>query len=165
MRRKHAYRALKGAFRAGRDRFGFRLNQYSVQSNHLHLIVEAKDRTALSRGMQGLAIRIAKALNRTWGRRGKVFGDRYHDRILRSPAQVRNSMRYVLCNHARHGHSITGRPDPYASAIWFDGWRGYRVPRDASDPPTTRSRTWLQREGWRQGGLIAIPTARPRVTR
>lgn len=79
---------LRTAFAAGSERFGFRLRQYSVQSDHRHLVVEGKDRRALSRGMQGLLIRIAKGLNRLWGRRGTVFADRYHDRILRTPREV-----------------------------------------------------------------------------
>ena len=71
LRNKKAYRLLRDAFVKGCDRFGFRLCQYSVQNNHLHLIVEGEDRVAISRGMQGLLIRIAKGLNRIWGRRGR----------------------------------------------------------------------------------------------
>lgn len=40
----------------------------SILSNHLHLIVEAKGRGALSRGMKGLQVRIARALNKPWNR-------------------------------------------------------------------------------------------------
>ena len=61
----------------GRERFGLRLLQFSLQSNHVHLIVEADDRRALSRGIQGLSIRIARALNRNLNRSGRVFADRY----------------------------------------------------------------------------------------
>ena len=32
-------------------------------NNHIHLLCEATDRRALSRGLQGLFVRIAKALN------------------------------------------------------------------------------------------------------
>ncbi len=85
LRRVRERRVLERAFAAGSDRFGFRLTEYSIQSNHVHLLVEAKDRNALTRGMQGLSIRVAKALNKLWGRKGKVFADRYHDRILRTP--------------------------------------------------------------------------------
>ena len=91
------------AFEAGAERFGFRLVHFSVQSNHLHLVVEANDRRALTRGMQGLAIRVAKAINRRLARRGRVFADRYHARALRSPREVRHALRYVLLNAQRHG--------------------------------------------------------------
>ena len=152
LRRKHAYQALLGAFYAGGDRFGFRLNQYSVQSNHLHLIVEATDRTALTRGMQGLTIRIAKALNRTWGRKGKVFRERYHDRILRSPRQVRNALRYVLNNVRKHSAGFKpGTIDTCSSGAWFTGWRESfeltRIERTIARP-VARAKTWLLHTGW-----------------
>ena len=144
------------ALAAGSDRFGFRLVHYSVQSNHLHLIVEAKDRRALSRGLQGLLVRIAKALNRLWGRKGSVFSDRYHDRILRTPREVRNALRYVLLNARRHG--ILGpSPDPYSSGRWFDGWRE-RLGRLVlgREGPVARARTWLLAVGWRRHGRIGL---------
>src|SRR5262249_25651693 len=56
---------------------GFRIIQYSVQNDHIHLIIEAEDGTRLSRGMRGLTIRLARAVNRALGRRGAVWGDRY----------------------------------------------------------------------------------------
>ena len=49
---------------AARERHGLRVIEFTVLGNHLHLLVEADDDLALSRGMQGLCIRIAKALNR-----------------------------------------------------------------------------------------------------
>jgi REP element-mobilizing transposase RayT len=130
---------VRAAFRAGRERFGFRLVQYSVQETHLHLLVEGRDREAVSRGMQGLLIRVAKALNKVWGRKGKVFADRYHDRILRTPREVKNAVRYVLKNAQHHGMVFEGRPDPHSSGPWFDGWRG------GSGPSRRRRRRWRGR--------------------
>ena len=80
LRVRQTYRALEGALRAGRERFGLRLVQFSVQSNHVHMLVEADGRASLSRGMQGLVVRMARALNRTWKRTGTVFADRSHVR-------------------------------------------------------------------------------------
>jgi REP element-mobilizing transposase RayT len=42
----------------------FRVIEYSVQSNHVHAIVEANDERSLSRGMNGLATRVARGFNR-----------------------------------------------------------------------------------------------------
>jgi REP element-mobilizing transposase RayT len=92
LRRSGTISALKAVFAAGCDRFGFRLVHWSVQSNHIHMLVEAADNGSLSRGMQGLMVRIAKALNRLWARKGKVFSDRYHAHILRTPREVRNAL-------------------------------------------------------------------------
>ncbi|HKO91462.1 MAG TPA: hypothetical protein VJU61_09940, partial [Polyangiaceae bacterium] len=73
-----------------------RIVHYSIQSNHVHLLVEADDRRALTAGLRGLFVRIAGALNRLWQRRGGVFADRFHERELRTPREVRNSLLYVL---------------------------------------------------------------------
>ncbi len=74
------------------SRRGLRVLHFSVQRDHLHLLVEALDAGALSRGLQGLAIRIAKALNRVLGRCGRVWADRFHARALRTPREVRNAL-------------------------------------------------------------------------
>ena len=163
LRNKRAYGVLREAFRKGSERFGFRLCHYSVMSNHMHLIVEAKDRRALSRGMQGLVIRIARGLNRLWERSGKVFSDRYHDRILRTPTEVRNALNYVLNNARRHALALKWAIDFFASGPWFDGWRGRRTLVEVPvgvDRPTAAAHTWLLIKGWRKRGLLS-PTEVP----
>src|SRR5262245_27751378 len=126
LRRKQTYAVVRAALSKGKEYGEFRLHQFSVQSNHLHLIVEARDRVSLSRGVQALAIRIAKGLNKLWERRGKVFAERYHALVLRSARQIRNALRYVLGNAFKHDLSMLmkGWFDPCSSATWFDGWRG-----------------------------------------
>ena len=174
LRRKAPVRAIQRALGAGGDREAFRVTQFSVQQDHLHLIVEAEDKRRLSRGMQGLSIRLARAINRAVGRlsprRGRVFADRYHARPLRTPLEVRNALLYCLNNVKKHlrqrGVVVTrGWVDGYSSAPLFDGWRrrarvgdsGY----DATAPPVVAlPRTWLLRIGWRRRGLLepdAIP--------
>src|ERR1700741_852010 len=138
----------------GRERFGFRLPQFSLQSNHVHLIVEADDRRALSRGMKGIAVRGARALNRLWKRRGSVFSDRFHARALRTPREVRSVLVYVLHNARHHGLRLLG-VDPYPSGPWFDGWRHGMVLE--SGGPAARGRAWLLQQGWRRHGLIGLP--------
>jgi REP element-mobilizing transposase RayT len=102
LRSRRCFRPIRAAFVAGNARFGFSLSQFSVQGNHVHLIVEAEDRRALSRGVQGLAIRIAKGLNRVMRRRGTVFADRYHAHVLRTPSELRRALSYVLENLRKH---------------------------------------------------------------
>ncbi|HVS10647.1 MAG TPA: transposase [Planctomycetota bacterium] len=156
LRRKEAHRAILRAFEAGAERNGFRLTQYSVQSSHLHLIIEAPNRLALTRGMQGLLIRVARALNRAWRREGSVFSDRYHDRILRSPKEVRIALAYVLNNAKRHGIYEAG-VDPFSSGRWFDGWREAK-PSVSVRSILPKARTWLLTLGWRRWGLISLET-------
>src|SRR5262245_27721674 len=142
-----------GAFEVGRERLGLRVNHFSLQSNHVHLIVEADDCRALSRGMKGLAVRVARTLNRLWKRRGGVFSDRFHARALRTPREVRSALVYVLQNAKHHGLRMLG-VDPWSSGPWFDGWRQGSVLLDLG--PVARAKTWLLRVGWRRHGLIGI---------
>ena len=71
LRTRRCFTALARAFWGGGNRFGFRLVHYSVQGNHVHLLVEAKDEKSLSRGMCGLGVRVARGLNRVMRRRGR----------------------------------------------------------------------------------------------
>jgi putative transposase len=102
LRTDRRFRRIKKAFRYGHDRFGMKMSEFSVQGNHVHLIVEARDKRALSRGMQGLAIRLAKGINKASNRKGQIFADRYHARILRTPAQVKSAVNYVRKNWHKH---------------------------------------------------------------
>src|SRR5262245_33755739 len=72
LREKSTHHVLRSALAAGADRLGFRLVHYSAMGNHVHLVCEADDNERLARGMQGLCVRAARALNRRWKRRGTV---------------------------------------------------------------------------------------------
>jgi REP element-mobilizing transposase RayT len=165
------FRALHRGLCGGNLREGFRLVEYSVQQNHLHLIPEAKNTAALSRGIQGLAIRLARALNRTVHRTGRVFADRYRSRLLTDPLDARNTLRYVLNNARRHVRRAirnhTRWTDPCSSAPWFRHWS---IPSDVADfAPDQRHRslltlgsagvpprTALLSCGWRRAGAIEL---------
>jgi len=84
--------AIEQAMREVRHRFGLRVVHYSIQGNHLHLIVEIDDAAMLSRAINGLAVRLARALNHLAERKGKVFVDRYHAHVLKTPREVRNAV-------------------------------------------------------------------------
>ncbi|HEX4452452.1 MAG TPA: transposase [Kofleriaceae bacterium] len=143
----------------------FRVVEFNVLSNHVHLICEADDAMTLARGVQGLAIRLARRLNTALKRKGKFFGPRYHAVALRSPAQVRNTLRYVLLNRKHHAPAdkrfVAGWIDPHSSGVWFRGWqapiRANAVIADLAtlDAPTRPPRTWLLRVGWRRAGPLS----------
>ena len=161
LRYREAHEFLRCAMAASSEREAFRVVEYSVQSNHVHMLVESEDERALSRGMNGLAVRVVRGLNRLWKRVGRVFADRYHARSLTTPRAVRTALVYVIQNARKHGAWIARRPDDYSSGPGFDGWRGGRlVPeracRDAESVSTwlVRARTWLLSIGWKRHGLI-----------
>jgi REP element-mobilizing transposase RayT len=155
LRTRRAFVRIFEALVRANDRLGLRVVHYSVQSDHIHLIVEVDDPVGLSRAMQGLAVRIAKKLNAMMGRRGRVFADRFHDRVLCTPRQVRNALAYVLCNARKHGRAPSRRGwlDPFSTAALFDGWRdGVAVWCEQTAASVRTPRTWLLRIGWRRAG-------------
>ena len=101
------------------------------------MFVEVDNKRGLSRGMQGLQIRIAKALNKLWHRKGSIFADRYHASIPKGIRQIRRMMRYVLLNARKHGIPIPeGQPDRYSSGPFYPFWREYdQVRRPLRSPP------------------------------
>jgi REP element-mobilizing transposase RayT len=137
-------KAVESALRDARERLGVRIIHYSIQGNHLHLIVEAESPAALSRGMQGLCIRLAKRLNALSNRRGGVFADRYHAHPLKTPRETKRAVRYVLTNYRHHAleYLPAGWTDPLASARFAQA----RPPEDA---PVVAPSVWLLRVGWR----------------
>ena len=127
--------------RANRAREDFRILHFSVQADHLHLIVEADTQRALSRGMQGLAVRIARNVNPLLFRRGSLWTGRYYGRALASPRAFKNALRYVLNNFRKHGEPVRGDREPCSSSI-YDLRRGAREHVPISPP-----KTWLARAG------------------
>jgi REP element-mobilizing transposase RayT len=157
---------IHGAFRDS-QRPDFRLVEFDILGNHLHLVAEAASAEALGSAMNGLEVRLARRLNKRLKRRGKLFVGRYHTRSLSTPKEVRNAIRYVLLN-ARHHAAERGEQldpnwvDPFSSGPWFDGWDetarrspsmqlAVEIPR-----PTVAPTTWLLRTGWRREGLLSI---------
>ncbi|MEO7092940.1 MAG: transposase [Polyangiales bacterium] len=155
LRSKRSFRIIARALESAREWASARVVHYSVQGNHVHLVAEASDRKVLARRIQGLEVRIARALNKLMNRRGAVFADRYHARPLSTPLEVRRVIEYVLKNRRHHFGATTSAFDPYSSAAWFDGWRSPPRPRVAGPPLVCEPRSWLLRVGWRRHGLIA----------
>ena len=125
----------------------FRIVHYSIQSNHIHMIVEAAD-GRLELGLRGFTVRIARRLNaRVLERRGPIWECRYHRHDLRTPREVRHALVYVLANGVKHGEVERGNLDPCSSGRWFDGWIS-GLPRSSEDTPVRPAETWLLRTGW-----------------
>jgi hypothetical protein len=137
LRSSRRFAVIRRSFAAARGLHGLRLTHFTVMSNHLHFIVEADSSAALSKGMQGLGIRLAKALNGALDRKGSLFADHYHSSLLKRPRQLWNAIRYVLGNAGHHY-----------------GEKG--VDRFSSAAPEHRdilasARGWLSRVGWLLG--------------
>jgi REP element-mobilizing transposase RayT len=152
LRSERSFAVIEGTLRAAQRRPGFRIVHFSIQGNHLHLIVEADGTRALGNAVRALSIRLARGLNAMMSRSGPVFADRYHAHVLRTPAEVRNALRYVVHNFvshaARRGDPMTERwVDPYSSAA-------VKAPRFAQgsllvEPIARAPETWLLRNAGR----------------
>lgn len=134
----------------------FRIVEYSVQRNHVHLLIEASDSISMTAGMRATGVRLAAAINSHLGRRGPVIADRFHWREIKSPRDARNALLYVLNNARKHALEA-GVPipidwiDPRSSAAWFTGWSDAEPKQLRSDAkPVANARTWLLTTGWRK---------------
>ncbi len=168
LRKQSVFLAVRGALSQA-SRAAFRIVHFSVQVDHVHLLVEADDKLRLSRGMSGLAIRVARAVNGLLHRHGAVWADRYHAHVLRTPREVRHGLVYVLMNLCKHAPARADL-DPCSSVFWFRGWNedveleeppGWTA---GDGPPVAAAETWLLTAGWRRLGLIdprEQPASRP----
>ena len=155
--------AITAAVRKFGKEDGFRLVHFSVQRDHLHLIIETDARSQLSRAMQKLMISIARRLNVLWGEGkrwiGRIFKERYHEHVLRTPTEVRWALVYVLHNGAKHGEVKQGVVDPYSTAAHFAGYKeGIRVGSLIATEILVDAKTWPLTEGWKRvrGGLLSV---------
>ena len=169
LRQRHVYLAIRRAMVTTFQRTSFRIVHMSIQSTHIHLIVEADDRMALARGMQGFQISAAKHINAAIAKElgeerrvGCVFVDRYHAKAISSRRGMRNSLVYVLNNWRHHredrfSNTADFAVDPFSTGPSFTGWNR---PLELDWPPTYQPlpvwepKTWLLREGWKMYGLI-----------
>ena len=154
LRTRKAYQAVRGALRLCAARTDFRVVEICIQDSHIHALVEAENKEALARGMQGFEVSAAKRLNKALGRqRGKVFAHRYHAETIRTPTQARNTLVYLFNNWRKHRVDGAWRVDPWSSAPTFSGWKtphGHDPPREPL--PVVSAQSWLLREGWLRGG-------------
>ncbi|HEX7837186.1 MAG TPA: transposase [Kofleriaceae bacterium] len=182
LRRRCVYQAIREATLTTALRENFRIVHLSVQRTHIHLLVEAEDKEALARGMQGFQISAAKHLNAAISkgkpgprRRGAVFPDRYHAEIITSPRQARHALSYVMNNWRKHQEDRRAPMsawtiDWFSSAAMFPGWAEYgdeaflwRGPPTYDPLVVYQPKTWLLREGWKKAGAIScreVPSAR-----
>jgi REP element-mobilizing transposase RayT len=167
LRTQRLVHEVRRSLAAACERGEFRVAHYSIQRDHAHLIVEARGREALARGMKSIAARLARAVNRVFSRSGPVLDGRFHHRVLRTPREVRNALAYVLLNARRHFAKRSGgrrppvRLDAASSARGFDGWKQAwraRLGPPGEEPGAPRevaaAHPWLLRVGWRRQGLV-----------
>lgn len=168
LRTQERVQVIRAAFITACKGDGFRIIDWSIQSSHIHLVVEADGNAQLSRGMKGFCVRVARGLNRLAGRNGPVFAERYHVHVLSTPSETRAARCYVIQNRRRHLAQIgrrlrRGWVDPHSSWAFFDGWHDLppRLENMAAAERkgpllAARPQSWLLRVGWRRSGLVSV---------
>jgi putative transposase len=159
--------AIRNANQRWRGRFG--IVHFSVQADHVHLIIEAVDRRALIGGVRGLEVSLARRLNRLLFRRGRCWSDRWHQRTLKTPRSVRRALVYVLANFKKHGEPVSAPIDPCSSGPYFPEYAECRgvaplelqpklIPLQLrkGGPPVPEPNSWLLRIGWLRWGRISL---------
>lgn len=168
LRSQFVFPTVRGAIAAANARGGrrFRIPHYSVQSNHIHLLVEALERRDLLEGVRGLSVSLARRINRLLFRRGPLIADRWHGRALTTPRAVRHALVYLFGNAKKHREPV-GAIDPLSSAPYFRGFREFPfrapveldptlVPRFARSAPPPPPRSWLLGGGLNRCEMISI---------
>ena len=165
-RQRRTYSVLRQVLCRFLGNADFRVTHISIQRSHIHLLVEAASREALSAGMKSFCTRAARALNRAYHRRGKVFAYRYFASQIRTSWYARHALAYVLNNWRRHredtGYRVRAAMlDPYSSAVSFDGWtKRFTIPAGYEPLPVSPPKTGLLRSSWTWYGQID-PWERP----
>ncbi|ACY15048.1 conserved hypothetical protein [Haliangium ochraceum DSM 14365] len=156
LRKKRTHEVIRAALSEGCEGEQFRICHYALQRHGILLIVEAGDRTALSRGMQGISVRIAKGLNRLWERNGSVFADRYETAPIKTARAARGVLCFVLNNARLHERLKPGRVDPYSSGAYFDGWVEDTKSAPDGRAPVAKPKTNMLKNTWRKYGLLGV---------
>ena len=144
MRSDRVFGALQRAFRHSLRRAPeqFRVLHFSIQSDHVHLLIEAADKQQLSRGMQSLSISIARTSESAARRRGRFWPDRFHARALGIHARcgMRGLRSRELSKHAAGSIRRAGSLLVGAAVRWCgDAASGAAIARVAAQSFDSRS--------------------------
>ncbi len=145
--------------------FGFKVVHFSIQNDHVHMIVETPDNESLALGMRSFGCRFGKLVRKIVGGHGPVFSGRYHVSVLNNPTKMKNAMAYVLQNFSKHS-KLLNHVDQYSSAAYFVQWNkllgkkaGPLLVRKSRPPELpfylSAPGSWLAREGWMRGVAAA----------
>ena len=138
LRKKPVRQCIIKALVAMQDRFQCRIVEFSIQTNHIHMLADPTNEAELAKAMKSFKVRVARALNQMWGLKGTFWADRYYFRLVRKVHELRRLIRYVLQNARKHGMHLPPGPDFYSSGIWFEKWEGCRGQTFTTEPCPVR---------------------------
>lgn len=101
IKNKSVLRILRRAILNAR-RQGLRVIHYSLEYDHIHLLIEADNNHILNKGMQSFGVTFSKAINRMRKLKGGVYKHRYHFRQISSSKELKNVLGYIFTNGIKH---------------------------------------------------------------
>ena len=84
-----------------KKRYGLRVLNYIVTSNHIHLLVLDGDKDVIPRSMQLTAGQTGKEYNRRKARKGAFWEDRYHATAVETESHLLRCLAYIDLNMVR----------------------------------------------------------------
>ena len=112
---KTILKALHHAIKRARMK-QLRILHYTLEYNHVHLLVEATGNKILHSGMQAMGISFSKAINKIKCLKGSVYKNRYHFRSLKTRRELKNAILYIFNNARKHKRSLSAL-DPFNSLV------------------------------------------------
>ncbi len=102
IKNKSVLKILKRAILNARKQ-GLRVIHFSLEYDHVHLLIEADNNLILGKGMQAFGVTLSKAINRLKKLKGGVYKHRYHFRQISSTRELKIVMNYIFTNGLKHG--------------------------------------------------------------
>ena len=107
-----------------RKRYGLCILNFTVTSNHVHLLVcDSGDKRAIARSIQLIASRTAQEFNQRKNRNGAFWQDRYHATAVENGEHLRQCVVYIDMNMVRAG--VVSHPSRWE----FCGYNEIQKPR------------------------------------
>ena len=105
-----------------KEKFGFRLAAFCVMPTHVHLLIQPKEGTSLSRIMQWIKTRSAKRWNFVHGSENHLWGDRFFARAIKDTYEFYHVMNYIDQNPVAGG--LVADPAQWQASSAFYKARG-----------------------------------------
>lgn len=115
LRNKQVLKILHSSIKKAR-RLGLRILHYTLEYDHVHFLVEADNNEILGKGMQSFGISFSKGINKMKALKGQVFKNRYHFRKLKTSAEIKNVINYIMGNSIKHKNAFS-IVSPYNSLV------------------------------------------------
>lgn len=107
-----------------KKRFGLAVLNYTVTSNHIHLLVQDTGEDAIPKSMQLIAGKTAQQYNQRKKRKGAFWEDRYHATAVDSGEHLFRCLVYIDMNMVRAG--VAKHPEDWVTG----GYHEIQKPRD-----------------------------------